>query len=121
MGKSKIPGEAAECDVLRTTLNTVPGWSGGPVVNMQGEVVGINTKAIALNRDFVEAYRGRAAVREKRNDLEGAIADYVKLIRLLPKAEADALEPKLAEIYKERAKARAAPGTATRRLRTSAR
>jgi tetratricopeptide (TPR) repeat protein len=28
-------------DFLRTTLNAVPGWSGSPVVNMQGQVVGV--------------------------------------------------------------------------------
>jgi tetratricopeptide (TPR) repeat protein len=210
IGKSMVLGRSAGCEMLRTTLNAVPGWSGGPVVNMQGEVVGINsttdgplfdatqglkiatgsaavpvtvletllaivklsedirsepnnaahrrdraarylskgdfdkaiedytegirlepknaeaycsrgkahaergeheeavadyTQAIARNRDFVEAYRGRAAAREKKADRDGAIADYLELIRLLPKAEADALEPRLVEIYKGRAKA----------------
>jgi len=44
IGKTRIPGEAAECEMLQTTLNAVPGWSGGPVVNMEGEVVGINKR-----------------------------------------------------------------------------
>ncbi|MGA2254920.1 MAG: tetratricopeptide repeat protein, partial [Thermoguttaceae bacterium] len=44
IGKSEMPGETARCDMLRTTLNAVPGWSGGPVVNMEGEVVGVNSK-----------------------------------------------------------------------------
>ena len=211
IGKSELPGEAAGCDMLQTTLNAVPGWSGGPVVNMQGEVVGVNkrldgpafespglkiatgsaavpvtvlepllaivrlttaiesepnnaehrrdraalylsnrdfekavedytklielkpddaeayfsrgkayaekadyekavadfTRAIELNRGFVEAYRGRAAACEKKADLDGAIADYLELIRVLPKAEADALQPRLVELYRNRAKARA--------------
>jgi len=41
---SKIAGRAADCDMLLTTLNAVPGWSGGPVVNMQGEVVGVTSR-----------------------------------------------------------------------------
>ena len=77
------------------------------------------TKAIALDQDFVEAYRGRVAVCEKRVDLDGAIADYLQLIRLLPKAEADALQPRLVEIYKDRAKARTGAGDRDKAIRTS--
>jgi Tfp pilus assembly protein PilF len=49
IGISKIPGEAAGCDMLQTTLNTVPGWSGGPVLNMEGEVVGVNKRLDGSN------------------------------------------------------------------------
>jgi tetratricopeptide (TPR) repeat protein len=44
IGKGHILGQTTPCDMLRTTLNAVPGWSGGPVVNMEGEVVGITSR-----------------------------------------------------------------------------
>ena len=211
IGKRDIPGATAGCDMLRSTLNAVPGWSGGPVVNMDGDVVGVNssldgspfeskglkiatgsaaapvtelnhllaivklseairsapndlksrrdraalylsnrdfdkaiddytevirvqpkdaeayynrgkayterceyekaiadyTEAIQWKQDFVDAHRNRAAACEKNANLNGAIADYLELIRLLPKAEADALQPKLVELYRNRATASA--------------
>jgi tetratricopeptide (TPR) repeat protein len=210
LGKTQMPGGGIESEVLKSTLNAVPGWSGGPVLNMDSEVVGINkrldgavfeskelkiasgsaavpvtslapllailklnaeiefdpdnpvlrrerakqysfkgdfrnaiedytelsrlqpedasaycnrgmayaqrgeyrkaaddyTKAIEKNRDFIAAYRGRAAIWEKTDNLDGAIADDLELIRLVPKAEADPLESRLARLYKDRARAR---------------
>src|SRR5208337_4602331 len=58
IGKTKIPGETAECDMLQTTLHAVPGWSGGPVVNMEGEVVGVNCR---LNGSLFESQGLRIA------------------------------------------------------------
>ncbi len=53
IGKGHILGQTTPCDMLRTTLNAVPGWSGGPVVNMEGEVVGITSR---LDGSLFEAH-----------------------------------------------------------------
>ncbi len=45
----RTPSEALGCDMLQTTLNAVPGWSGGPVVNLDGEVVGVNKRLDGSN------------------------------------------------------------------------
>ena len=44
-------------------------------------------EAIALQPDLVEAYAQRAKVRRRLSDLEGAIADYSKAIKLAPSVE----------------------------------
>ncbi len=42
--ESETWGTGAKLEMLCTTLNAVPGWSGGPVVTLHGEVVGLNCR-----------------------------------------------------------------------------
>ena len=51
------------------------------------EAVPLLSQVIESYPDFVEAYLHRARVRRRLSDLEGAIADYSKAIKLTPTAE----------------------------------
>jgi tetratricopeptide (TPR) repeat protein len=64
IGKGMVSGESARCEMLLTTLNAVPGWSGGPVVNMEREVVGVNSRldGSAFESQGLKIATGSAAV-----------------------------------------------------------
>lgn len=51
------------------------------------EALPLLANVISRRPDFVEAYVQRARLRRRLNDLEGAIADYAKAIKLAPSAE----------------------------------
>ncbi len=51
------------------------------------EALPLLAEVISLRSDFVEAYVQRARLRRRLNDLEGAIADYAKAIKLAPTVE----------------------------------
>jgi tetratricopeptide (TPR) repeat protein len=56
-------GTGTKVEMLRSTLNAVPGWSGGPVVNMRGEVVGLNCRldGSLFDAKFLKIATGSAA------------------------------------------------------------
>ena len=51
------------------------------------EALPLLSQVIGVHPDFVDAYLHRARIRRRLNDLEGAIADYSKAIKLTPTAE----------------------------------
>jgi hypothetical protein len=82
--------------VLATTLNAVPGWSGGPVVNLEGKVVGINSElsgTVFVARDI------RIGTSSGAVPLD-VLQELLKLARL---SEAIRLNPDKVEAYQDRA------------------
>lgn len=50
LGSSRRPGEAARISFLVSDVGLTPGFSGGPLVDLQGRVIGINTAVVTAPR-----------------------------------------------------------------------
>ena len=65
MGKARTDGPRGEVDVLHSDARLAPGNSGGPLVNMAGAVVGINTMIVGGDRGVALASHVASAFAEQ--------------------------------------------------------
>ncbi len=89
-------GTGTKVEMLRSTLNAVPGWSGGPVVNTKGEVVGLNCR---LDGSLFDAKGLRIAT----GSAAAPVTVVNRLLQIVNLSEKIRSQPRKAEYRRERA------------------